>query len=176
MPRNNTASAPISAIRTRKLKTSPNASPICAQDLTLRQDTSGDKFRIELDRQDLDNRGIAGRIAVAAGGENQNPVRRGHPHRAALPVLICSSAPVSTTPPKSLCAAKTVTARASPTRRWAPSARLKPPCRDLRNAPTRLESDITDAQKRAKELEAKVGAPFEQEERYHQLTRRQIGD
>src|SRR5208283_1316909 len=32
------------------------------QDLTVRQDTSGDKFRIELDKQVLDNRGIAGEL------------------------------------------------------------------------------------------------------------------
>ena len=38
---------------------------------------------------------------------------------------------------------------------------------------TRLESDIRDSRKRATELEAKVGAPFEKEERYHQLVKRQ---
>jgi|SRR5450631_4036067 predicted nucleic acid-binding Zn-ribbon protein len=37
----------------------------------------------------------------------------------------------------------------------------------------RLEADIKDAQKRAAELEAKVGSPFEKEERYHHLARRQ---
>ena len=37
----------------------------------------------------------------------------------------------------------------------------------------RLETDIADATKRAKELETKVGAHFEREERYQQLTRRQ---
>src|SRR5208283_4206039 len=34
------------------------------QDLTVRQDTSGDKFRIELDKQVLDNRGIAGELLL----------------------------------------------------------------------------------------------------------------
>ena len=38
---------------------------------------------------------------------------------------------------------------------------------------SKLEYDITDATKRAKELETKVGAHFEREERYQQLTRRQ---
>jgi hypothetical protein len=38
---------------------------------------------------------------------------------------------------------------------------------------TRLEADIKDSQKRAAELEAKVGSPFEKEERYHHLARRQ---
>jgi len=37
----------------------------------------------------------------------------------------------------------------------------------------RLESDIQDSQKRAKELESKVGAAFEHEERYHELSKRQ---
>jgi predicted nucleic acid-binding Zn-ribbon protein len=37
----------------------------------------------------------------------------------------------------------------------------------------RLEVDIKDAQKRAGELEAKVRSPFEKEERYHHLARRQ---
>jgi hypothetical protein len=36
-----------------------------------------------------------------------------------------------------------------------------------------LERDIRDSQKRAKEFEAKVGAPFEHEKRYHQLAERQ---
>jgi hypothetical protein len=34
------------------------------EDLTLRQDTSGDKFRIELDKQTLDNRGVAGELLL----------------------------------------------------------------------------------------------------------------
>jgi hypothetical protein len=38
---------------------------------------------------------------------------------------------------------------------------------------TKLEADIADAHKRAKELEGKVGAPFEHEKRYEQLCRRQ---
>jgi hypothetical protein len=36
-----------------------------------------------------------------------------------------------------------------------------------------LERDISDSQKRAKEYGAKVGAPFEKEERYHLLVQRQ---
>ena len=37
----------------------------------------------------------------------------------------------------------------------------------------RLEADIRDSRKRAVELEAKIGAPFEKEERYHHLVKRQ---
>ena len=37
----------------------------------------------------------------------------------------------------------------------------------------RLESDIKDSKKRASELETKVGATFEKEERYHFLIKRQ---
>jgi hypothetical protein len=36
-----------------------------------------------------------------------------------------------------------------------------------------LELDITDANKRAKELGEKVGAKFEREDRFQELTRRQ---
>ena len=36
-----------------------------------------------------------------------------------------------------------------------------------------LEADIKDSQKHAVELEAKVGAPFKKEERYHHLAERQ---
>jgi hypothetical protein len=34
------------------------------EDLTLRRDTSGDKFHIELDKQALDNRGVAGELLL----------------------------------------------------------------------------------------------------------------
>src|SRR5437899_10523589 len=37
----------------------------------------------------------------------------------------------------------------------------------------KLESDIADSHKRATELEGKVGTPFDKEERYQELTRRQ---
>lgn len=36
-----------------------------------------------------------------------------------------------------------------------------------------LERDIRDSQKRAKEFESKVNAPFEHDKRYHQLAERQ---
>src|SRR5207244_13168925 len=38
---------------------------------------------------------------------------------------------------------------------------------------TRLDADIVDCHKRAKELEGKIGAPFEHEKRYQELTVRQ---
>ena len=37
----------------------------------------------------------------------------------------------------------------------------------------KMESDIKDSQKRAGELESKVGASFEKEERYRHLVKRQ---
>lgn len=40
-------------------------------------------------------------------------------------------------------------------------------------ATLRLESDIKDSLKRGTELEAKVGSPFEKEDRYHHLVKRQ---
>ena len=38
---------------------------------------------------------------------------------------------------------------------------------------TKLDTDIADTQKRAKELEGRVGTPFEREARYQELSRRQ---
>jgi len=38
---------------------------------------------------------------------------------------------------------------------------------------TKREADIADTQKQAKDLEGKVGAPFEREARYQELSRRQ---
>ena len=38
---------------------------------------------------------------------------------------------------------------------------------------TRLDADIQECHKRAKELEGKIGAPFEHEKRYQELTVRQ---
>jgi hypothetical protein len=52
------------------------------QDITARQDTSGDKFTIELDGQTLDNRGIAGELIVRRAEKIKNrfgdDVRIGH--------------------------------------------------------------------------------------------------
>lgn len=42
------------------------------QDITTRQDTSGDNFRIELDGQALDNRGIAGELIVRRAEKLKN--------------------------------------------------------------------------------------------------------
>ena len=42
------------------------------ENVTTRQDTSGDNFRIELDGQTLDNRGIAGELIVRRAEKLQN--------------------------------------------------------------------------------------------------------
>jgi hypothetical protein len=63
---------------------------------------------------------------------------------------------------------KTVTALVSPTPRLAIRS-LESVVQGFEERTTRLESDIKDSQKRSGELEAKVGAPFEKEERYHHL-------
>src|ERR1035441_6562188 len=42
------------------------------KDLAVRQDTSGDKFRIELDGQTLDNRGVAGELLLRRAGKIKN--------------------------------------------------------------------------------------------------------
>jgi hypothetical protein len=95
------------------------------EDLKLRQDTSGDKFRIELDKQLLDNRGIAGELLLRRGERIKNQF--GEEARTFVPG--------STTRLKSFCAGRTVTAPASPTRRWVPFARWNQWCRILKVAP-----------------------------------------
>jgi hypothetical protein len=101
--------------------------------LGVRQDTSGDKFRIELDGQESNNRGIAGELIMRRAEKLKarfgDDIRIG---RFAGFDLFPASGFNNTT--EMVCAAKTVTARGSRTRRSAPSARWKRRFRDLRNA------------------------------------------
>jgi hypothetical protein len=76
MPRNNIASAPISAARTKTPKSFTGRLTNLRQDIAARQDTSGDKFSIELDGQTLDNRGIAGELIVRRAEKIKNRFRR----------------------------------------------------------------------------------------------------
>jgi len=130
-----------------------------------------DKFRVELDKQTLDNRGIAGELLLRRAekiktrfGEDIRlgrfagfdlSIRAGFNNTAEL-----------------ILRAKTVTAPHHRHGPWHhPLARIGGAGFEERAA--RLESDIKDSQKRAIELEAKVGSPFEKEERYHKLVNRQ---
>jgi hypothetical protein len=140
--------------------------------LNVRQDTSGDRFRIELDKQILDNRGIAGELLLrraekirARFGEDIRIgrfagfdlyIRAGFNNSAELVLRGLNSY------------SSRVTDTALGTIRS-----LESEVQAFEERAARLEADIKDSHKRAVELENKVGAPFEKEERYHQLVKRQ---
>ncbi|MFZ0827541.1 MAG: hypothetical protein WAO02_08970 [Verrucomicrobiia bacterium] len=134
--------------------------------------TSGDKFRIELDKQVLDNRCFTGELMLrparkfkARFGEN---IRIGK--FAGFDLFIRSGFNNTTElvlrGKNSYCTR--VTGIALGTIRP-----LESMVQGIEERTGRLEAEIKDSQKRATELEAKVGAPFEKEERYHHLARRQ---
>jgi N12 class adenine-specific DNA methylase len=142
------------------------------QDLTVRQDTSGDQFRIELDGQSLDHRGVAGELILRRAqklkfrfGEDVRIgrfagfdlfLRAGFNNTAELVVRGKNSYHTR------------VTDTALGTIRSLESA-----VQGFEEHAARLEADLRDSHKRAKELEAKMGAPFEKEERFHHLVKRQ---
>jgi N12 class adenine-specific DNA methylase len=142
------------------------------EDLKLRQDTSGDQFRIELDSQTLDNRGVAGELILRRAqklkfrlGEDVRIgrfagyelfIRSGFNNTAELVVRGKNSYHTR------------VTDTALGTIRSLESA-----VQGFEDHASRLEADIRDSHKRATELEAKIGAPFEKEERFHHLVKRQ---
>jgi len=142
------------------------------EDLTLRRDTSGDRFRIELDKQVLDNRGIAGELLLRRA-EKTKP-RFGEDIRigrfAGFDMFIRSgfnnSAELVLRGKNSYSSRVTDTALGT-------IRSLESEVQGFEERAARMETDIRDSRKRGVELEAKVGAPFEKEERYHHLTRRQ---
>jgi len=142
------------------------------EDLKLRQDTSSDRFRIELDKQVLDNRGIAGELILRRAEKIKT--RFGEDVRigrfAGFDLFIRSGFNDT--------AELVVRGRNSYSSRVTDTAlgtirSLESEVQSFEERATRLEADIKDAQKRAAELETKVGAPFEKEERYHHLVKRQ---
>src|ERR1022692_899118 len=141
------------------------------QDIAMRQDTSGDKFIIELDGQALDNRGIAGELIVRRAEKIKN--RIGDDVRVGrfagfdlfLRPTFNNSVEMIVRGKNSYSARVTDTALGT-------IRSLEANIQSFEERAARLETDIADANKRAKELETKVGAHFEREERYQQLTRR----
>jgi hypothetical protein len=142
------------------------------KDLVVRQDTSGDKFRIELDGAMFDNRGVAGELllrqAVRLPKNFRGDLKVGkfagfdlflHPTMFGEVDLIVKGANHYTA---------RITATALGTIRS-----LESEVQGFEASAARLETDIRDSQKMAKELEAKVGTPFEHEKRFHELTKRQ---
>ena len=141
-------------------------------DLTLRQDTSGDKFRIELDKQVLDNRGVAGELLLRRAEKIKTrfgeDIRIGH--FAGYDLFIRSG--FNNTAELVLRGKNSYSTRITDTALGTIRS-LESVVQGFEERTTRLEADIKDSQKRATELEAKVGSPFEKEERYHHLVKRQ---
>jgi hypothetical protein len=142
------------------------------QDLALRQDTTGDKFIIELDGQETNNRGIAGELILRRAERLKHRfgddvrigrfagfdlfLRPGFNHTVEIIVHGRNSY------------AARVTDTALGTIRS-----LEATVQGFEERAAKLEADIADVHKRAKDLESKVGAPFEKEEHYQELCRRQ---
>ena len=142
------------------------------EDLKLRQDTSGDKFRIELDKQTLDNRGVAGELLIRRAEKIQ--ARFGEDIRigqfAGFDLFIRSG--FNNTAELVLHGQNSYSTRATDTALGTIRS-LESMVQGFEERAVKLEADIKDSQKRAVELEAKVGAPFEKEQRYHHLVHRQ---
>ena len=142
------------------------------QDIAARQDTAGDKFTIELDGQVLDNRGIAGELIVRRAEKIKN--RFGDDVRVGrfagfdlfLRPTFNNNVEMIVRGKNSYAARVTDTAQGT-------IRSLEANVQGFEERASKLEYDIADASKRAKELETKVGAHFEREERYQELTRRQ---
>jgi hypothetical protein len=142
------------------------------EDLTLRQDTSGDKFRIELDKQTLDNRGIAGELLLRRPEKIKTrfgeDIRLGRFAGFDLSVR----AGFNNTAELILGGKNSYSTRITDTALGTMGS-LESVVQGFEERAARMESDIKDSEKRGTELEAKVGAPFEKKERYHKLVNRQ---
>ena len=142
------------------------------EDLKVRQDTGGDKFHITLDKQVLDNRGIAGELLLRRAEKIK--FRLGEDIRigtfAGFDLFIRAgfnnSAELVLRGKNSYGTRVTDTALGT-------IRSLESTVQGFEERAGRLEADIKDSQKRAGELDAKIGAPFEKEERFHFLVKRQ---
>ena len=142
------------------------------QDISARQDTSGDRFSIEFDGQISDNRGIAGELIVRRAEKIKNrfgdDVRVGR--FAGFDLFL---RPTFTNNVEMILRGKNSYAARVTDTALGTIRSLEANVQGFEERASKLEYDIADANKRAKELETKVGAHFEREERYQQLTRRQ---
>src|SRR6266705_1817226 len=141
------------------------------QDIAARPDTSCDKFTIELDGQTLDNRGIAGELIVRRAEKLKNrfgdDVRIGR--FAGFDLFLRPS--FNNTVEVVVRGKNSYGARVKDTALGTIRS-LEATVQCFEERAGKLETDIADAHKRAKEVEGKVGAPFEKEERYQHLRTR----
>jgi hypothetical protein len=142
------------------------------QDLGVRQDTSGDKFHIELDGQESNNRGIAGELIMRRAEKLKarfgDDIKIGR--FAGFDLFLRPG--FNNTTEMVVRGSNSYGARVTDT---APGTirSLEATVQGFGERAERLELDITDAHKRVKELGEKVGAKFEREDRFQELTRRQ---
>ena len=142
------------------------------QDIALRQDISGDNFHVELDGQTINQRGIAGELIVRRAEKLKNhfgdDVRFGRfaGFDLFLRPALNSNVEIVVRGKNSYSARVTDTALGT-------IRSLETTVQGFEERVTRLETDVLDCHKRAKELEGKIGAPFEHEKRYQELTLRQ---
>ena len=136
------------------------------------QDTTGDKFIIEVDGQETNNRGIAGELDSSPREKLKKPVWRRCAHRSLCRVRSVSPSQLQQFR-RSRGARQEQLRRASPTRPLGTIRSLEVTVQGFEERATKLEADIADAHKPGQELETKVGAAFEKEEHYQHLCRRQ---
>jgi hypothetical protein len=142
------------------------------QDLGVRQDTSGDKFRIELDGQESNNRGIAGELIIRRAEKLKarfgDDIRIGR--FAGFDLFLRPG--FNNTTEMVLRGKNSYSARVTDTALGTVRS-LEATVQGFEERAERLALDITDANKRVRELGEKVGAKFEREDRFQELTRRQ---
>jgi hypothetical protein len=142
------------------------------QDLGVRQDTSGDKFRIELDGQESNNRGIAGELILRRAEKLKarfgDDIRIGR--FAGFDLFLRPG--FNNTTEMVLRGKNSYSARVTDTALGTIRS-LEATVQGFEERAERLELDIADANKRVRELGEKVGAKFEREDRFQELTRRQ---
>ena len=142
------------------------------QDLAVRQDTSGDKFHIELDGQELNNRGVAGELIMRRAEKLK--ARFGEDMRigkfAGFDLFLRPG--FNNTTEMVVRGSNSYGARVTDTAQGTIRS-LESTMQGFEERAERLTLDIADAQKRLKELGEKVGAKFEREDRFQELTHRQ---
>jgi hypothetical protein len=141
------------------------------RDIAARQDTSGDAFTIEIDGQQLTDRGIAGELIRrhaerirAVGGE------RSIGRFAGFEIFVASS--VMDQAHVVVKGAGTYFAKAADTALGTIRS-LEHTVQSLDETSATLAQNITSTKKRITELEPKIGAPFEYAEKVEQLAKRQ---
>jgi N12 class adenine-specific DNA methylase len=142
------------------------------QDLSVRQDTSGDKFRIELDGQIQDNRGVAGELLLRRAAKIKNAFGMNQRVGKFAGFDLSLHASYNGEAELILHGKNSYSARVTDTAHGTIRS-LESIVQGFEERAGRLESDIQDSQKRAKEFETKVNAPFEHEKRHYELVQRQ---